>query len=74
MFFFNFYSISDNFCIDIIYIYLINNEILKKSLSAIVSLFSFRKVTSINSNCVFKIFFLLYIESCLYKFKLPTDD
>ena len=74
MFFFNLCSISDNFCIGIIYTYLINNEILKKSLSAIISLFSFRKVTYINSNCVFKIFFLLYIEFCLYKFKLPTDD
>ena len=60
--FFNFSSISHNFCIGIIYNYSINNEILKKSLSSIISLFSFRKVTSINSNCVFKIFFLLYIE------------
>ena len=60
--FFNFSSISHNFCIGIIYNYSINNEILKKSLSSIFSLFSFRKVTSINSNCVFKIFFLLYIE------------
>ena len=38
-----------------------NNEILKKSLNGITSLFSFKKVTSINSNSMFKIFFLLYI-------------
>ena len=57
--FFNFSSISHNFCIEIIYNYLINDEILKKSLSSIISLYSFRKVTSINSNCVFKIFFIL---------------
>ena len=56
---FNFSSISDNFFKGIIYHYLINNEILKKSLNTIISLFSFRKVTFINSNCVLKIFFLL---------------
>ena len=44
----NFSSISVNFCIGIIYIYSINNEILKKSLNGITSLFSFKKVTSIN--------------------------
>ena len=38
--FFNYSSIWDNFCIGIIiYIYLINNEILKKSLNGIISLF-----------------------------------
>ena len=58
----NFYSISNNFCIGIIYIYLINNEILKKSLNGITSLFLFKKFTSIYSNSVFNIFFLLYIE------------
>ena len=62
MFFFNFSSTSHNFCIGIIYNYLINNEIEKKSLNGITSLFSFRKVTSIYSNAVLRIFFLLYIE------------